>query len=114
MNTTTHNTNDGANSMNLIDITDYTDAEIDALLDAPRVACPKCGAANVARPYTHTWHGVERIDYLFEETCSCGAELEGEEWTDTPETQESDPVDDSTLIDPFEYILGTFGALDKE
>ena len=74
------NTNPTERNMNLIDITDYTDAEMDALFTAPRAACPVCGATNFARPYTHTWHGVERVDYLFEETCSCGANLENAEW----------------------------------
>ena len=64
---------------NIIDITDLTDKELDALMDAPRCKCSECGATNVGIPYTHMGNNGERIDYRFED-CACGSDLEGAEW----------------------------------
>lgn len=66
---------------NLIDITDLSETELDALLSgkAPKVVCPDCGAVVTAVPEDWTGNNGPQIRWSFE-GCHCGSDLEGCEW----------------------------------
>ena len=79
MNGNENKNNPGAKKMNLIDITDMSDTEIDALFNAPKVVCPDCGATCVATPEDWNGNNGPQIRYTFN-PCACGSDLEGAEW----------------------------------